>query len=239
MELAMATAAIVEPGPTGVSSPSIVQSASAAGVHRSMTRSTSSRRRLPTAASMSDDIDCATDVTAITRSPRRRAPRAISTGTAVVPPAEKTTMTSEGPKRKLDRMTSARPGIRSMYIAWRWPLAPTTWVWNVIDSSTIGLKPGYEPYRGNISSTGIREWPVPKRWTRPSAAIASADHWLAVSIADAWVVATLSRTADTAAIQGRVGDGVGVAAIVTRAPRPRGARQPPSGRSSWSGTPRR
>ncbi len=29
-----------------------------------------------------------------------------------------------------------------MNIAWRWPLAPTTWVWNVIDSSTIGLNPG-------------------------------------------------------------------------------------------------
>ncbi len=42
-------------------------------------------------------------------------------------------------------MTSARPGVRSMAIAWRWPLEPTTWVWNVIDSSTIGLKPGYEP----------------------------------------------------------------------------------------------
>ena len=29
-----------------------------------------------------------------------------------------------------------------MNIAWRWPLAPTTWVWNVVDSSTIGWKPG-------------------------------------------------------------------------------------------------
>ena len=42
-------------------------------------------------------------------------------------------------------MTSARPGVRSMNIAWRWPFEPTTWVWNVIDSSTIGLNPGYEP----------------------------------------------------------------------------------------------
>ena len=32
--------------------------------------------------------------------------------------------------------------MRSMNIAWRCPLAPTTWVWNVIDSSTIGWKPG-------------------------------------------------------------------------------------------------
>ena len=35
--------------------------------------------------------------------------------------------------------------MRSMNIAWRWPFAPTTCVWNVIESSTIGLKPGYEP----------------------------------------------------------------------------------------------
>ena len=81
----------------------------------------------------------------MTLMPRRRAPRAISTGTAVVPPAEKTTITSTGANVKLSRMTSARPGIRSMNIAWRCPLAPTTWVWNVIDSSTSGLNPGYEP----------------------------------------------------------------------------------------------
>ena len=81
----------------------------------------------------------------MTRTPRARAPRAISTGTAVTPDAEKTIITSDDPKRKLSRMTWARPGVRSMYIAWRWPLAPTTWVWKVIDSSTVGLKPGYEP----------------------------------------------------------------------------------------------
>ena len=34
----------------------------------------------------------------MTRSPRRRAPRAISTGTAVVPPAEKTISTSLRPE---------------------------------------------------------------------------------------------------------------------------------------------
>ena len=90
-------------------------------------------------------MDCAIDVTAMTRIPRAFAPRAISTGTAVRPLAENTIMTSSGPNRKFERMTSARPGVRSMNIAWRWPFAPTTWVWNVIDSSTIGLKPGYEP----------------------------------------------------------------------------------------------
>ena len=76
------------------------------------------------------------------QAPAPRAPRAISTGTAVRPLAEKIIITSCGPNVKLDRMTSASPGVRSMNIAWRWPFAPTTWVWNVIDSSTIGLKPG-------------------------------------------------------------------------------------------------
>ncbi len=110
-----------------------------------MTRSASSRRRAPTRGSGSPVIDISTDVTAITRTPRRRAPRAISTGTAERPPAENTIRTSWGPNVKLPRITSARPGVRSMNIAWRWPLAPTTSVWNVIDSSTIGLKPGYDP----------------------------------------------------------------------------------------------
>ena len=123
----------------------MVTIASALGVHTSRTRSATSRRRCPGAGSGSADIDCATDVTAITRIPRAFAPRAISTGTAVRPPAENTIITSCGPKWKFERMTSARPGTRSMNIAWRWPLAPTTCVWNVIDSSTMGLNPGYEP----------------------------------------------------------------------------------------------
>ena len=87
-------------------------------------------------------MDCATDVTAMTRRPRALAPLAISTGTAVRPLAENTIIRSRGPNEKFDRMTSARPDWRSMNIACRWPLAPTTWVWNVIDSSTIGLNPG-------------------------------------------------------------------------------------------------
>ena len=93
----------------------------------------------------SPDIDWATEVTAMTRRPRRRPPLAISTGTAESPLAEKTMRTSRGSNVKFERITSARPGVRSMNIAWRWPLAPTIWVWNVIDSSTIGLNPGYEP----------------------------------------------------------------------------------------------
>ena len=211
IELTIATAAMVEPGPTGVSRPSTVIRASACGVHRSMTRSASSRSRLPTAGTGSSDIDCSTEVTAITRSPRRRAPRANSTGTAERPPAENTITRSSGPNVKLERITSARPGVRSMNIAWRWPFAPTTCVWNVIDNSTIGLNPGYEPYRGNISSTGIREWPVPNRWTSPSRPIAWAHHELARSIASACVSAIRSRIPVAARIQASAG----VAAAVT------------------------
>ncbi len=90
-------------------------------------------------------IDWATDVTATTGRPRARAPMAISIGTAVRPDAEKISITSVGPNWKLARITSASPSVRSMNIAWRWPLAPTTWVWNVIESSAIGWNPGYDP----------------------------------------------------------------------------------------------
>src|SRR5664279_4819546 len=152
MELTIATADTDEPGPTGDSRPATWTIASGWGVHRSMTRSASSSSRLPTMGSTSADIDCWTEVTAITRIPRLREPRANSTGTAVVPPAEKTIITSCGPKPNSLRITSARPGTRSMNIAWRWPLAPTTWVWKVIDSSTIGLNPGNEP----VSYTHLR-----------------------------------------------------------------------------------
>ena len=120
----------------------MVTSASACGVQTSSTRSATSRSRAPAAASGSADIDWATDVTAITRRPRAFAPRAISTGSADRPLAENTIITSRGPNVKFERITSASPGIRSMNIAWRWPFAPTTWVWNVTESSTIGLKPG-------------------------------------------------------------------------------------------------
>ena len=87
----------------------------------------------------------AREATEATQNPCRPAPRAISTGTAVWPPAEKIIRMSCRPNRKFERITSASPGVRSMAIAWRWPFEPTTCVWKVIDSSTIGLKPGYEP----------------------------------------------------------------------------------------------
>ncbi len=140
---AIATDASVEPGPTGVSGkPSSRQSASPTGVQRSITISASSMSRAPTSGSASPAFDCAIDVTAITGRPLFRAPRANSTTTAPRPLAENTITESFGANRKLARMTSARPGTRSMNIAWRWPLAPTTWVWKVIDSSTMGWKPG-------------------------------------------------------------------------------------------------
>ena len=81
----------------------------------------------------------------MTASPRRRAPRAISIGTALRPLALNTIITSGGRRSKLARMVSASPSTRSMNIACRCPLAPTTWVWKVIESSTIGWKPGNDP----------------------------------------------------------------------------------------------
>ena len=71
-----------------------------------------------------------------------RAPIAISIGTADRPLAENTIRTSVGRRSKFARIVSASPGVRSMNIAWRWPFEPTTCVWKVIESSTIGLKPG-------------------------------------------------------------------------------------------------
>ena len=67
---------------------------------------------------------------------------AISIGLAVTPLALNTTIASGGDRWKLRRMTSASPSTRSMNMAWRCPLVPTTWVWKVVDSSTMGWKPG-------------------------------------------------------------------------------------------------
>ena len=99
-----------------------------------------------------------------------------------------------------------------MNIAWRCPLAPTTCVWKVIESSTMGWNPGYEPYRGNISSTGIRECPVPNRCTSPPAAMASAHTRLARSMPSACVSSRRSRRS-RAAWRKRPGE-----AAVTAAP---------------------
>src|SRR6476620_4903681 len=53
----------------------------------------------------------------------------------------------------------------------------------------------------------MREWPVPKRWTRPSAAMASAHQPLACSIAAACVRAMRSITSTAAPIQRTAGAG--------------------------------
>jgi hypothetical protein len=110
-----------------------------------MTTSAWSSSRVPEECPRAAPRDSVTDVTAITGRPRRRAPIAISMGLAVTPRALNTTIASGGDRWKLRRMTSASPSTRSMNIAWRWPLVPTTWVWKVVDSSTIGWKPGYDP----------------------------------------------------------------------------------------------
>ena len=56
--------------------------------------------------------------------------------------ALKTIMLSGGPQPEVGEDLLGEPLTRSMNIACRCPLAPTTWVWNVIESSTIGWKPG-------------------------------------------------------------------------------------------------
>jgi hypothetical protein len=124
---------------------------------------------LPAAGSGSAERDCATDVTATTRSPRAFAPRHLD-GTAVRPPAEKTIITSRGPNRKFERMTSASPGPLDEH---RLALAvrPTTCVWNVMDSSTIGLNPDTTVPREHLldRDPGVAG---PEEVDRPSAAIA-------------------------------------------------------------------
>jgi hypothetical protein len=49
-------------------------------------------------------------------------------------------------------------------------------LWNVSDSSTIGLNPGNDPYRGHISSTMIRLCPDPNTCTIRPARIAPPNH---------------------------------------------------------------
>ena len=70
---------------------------------------------------------------------------AISIGTTLQPEEEITRAESVSDKSKFRRIRSARPGIFSRNIACRCPLAPTTRLWKVSDSSTMGLKPGNEP----------------------------------------------------------------------------------------------
>ena len=82
MELTMAMAVIVEPGPDR--RVEAVDGDEGVGVRGAQVDHEVGlvQSRLPTPPSGASDVDCATEVTATTRNPRRRAPRAISTGTA-------------------------------------------------------------------------------------------------------------------------------------------------------------
>ena len=56
-------------------------------------------------------------------------------------------------------------------------------------------KPGKLPWRGKISSTGMREWPVPNRCTKPPAAIELAQIAAAWPIGSSCVARSRSRSA--------------------------------------------
>src|SRR5436190_13565353 len=112
------------------------------------------------------------------------------------------------------RMTRPKPSTFSRNIAWRRPFGPTTPTWLLIASSAIGWKPGKLPILGNISSVFIREWPEPKTWTRPSAAIVDANSSDAASIGPSWVASSRSSTMRAAPSQrsaafGSVVEGMG------------------------------
>jgi hypothetical protein len=198
---AFATAAkpIVDPGPTGSSKPSIRTIASPAGEPLSIVTSATSGNRFPEECFGGVARQWASDTTVMTGMPRRFAPSATSSTTPLTPLLEKTSIASAGPKLKLRRITSPNPSTRSNHIACRCPLAPTTCVWCVRESSTIGWKPGKLPWRGKSSSTGMRECPVPKQWTRPSAAMASAQMSAAAAMLPSWVASMRSRMARAAA----------------------------------------
>src|SRR6218665_1571270 len=102
------------------------------------------------------------------RSPRSLAMRASSTGRADVPETLKIIMTSVGRNAKFAMMASARPETRSMNIACRWPLEPTTCVWNVVDNSNIGLKPGNGPVGGELFLTRDAEVPAAEHMNEPA-----------------------------------------------------------------------
>ena len=132
------------------------------------------------------------DVTATTGIPIFFAYSAISITTPLMPVLEKMRNASPGWHLICWRMTRPKPSTFSRNIAWRRPFGPTTPTWLLIASSAIGWKPGKLPIRGNISSVFIREWPEPKTWTRPSAAIVDANSSDAISIGPSWVASIRS-----------------------------------------------
>ena len=176
----------VEPGATGVGRPSTFTIASPAGAPVSRTRSAKSCNRRPSALALRLASECWREITATTRTRRRRNSSAISMGTRLHPDEDATNAQSSGLMSKFLRMRAARPGTFSRNIAWRWPLAPTTRLWKLSDSSTMGLNPGNEPYLGHISSTRMRLWPDPNRWTMRPRRMVSANQRAVVRISGSW-----------------------------------------------------
>src|SRR5579883_3063583 len=82
---------------------------------------------------------------ATTFNPAFRNPSAISMGTRLQPLEEITRAESSGQIAKLRRILSASPEEFSRNMAWRCPFAPTTRLWKLSDSSTMGLNPGKDP----------------------------------------------------------------------------------------------
>ena len=82
---------------------------------------------------------------ATTLIPRLRNCSATSIGTILQPLDEATNAESCGNKSKFRKIRSANPLTFSRNIACRWPFGPTTRLWKLSDSSTMGLKPGKDP----------------------------------------------------------------------------------------------
>ena len=78
-----------------------------------------------------------------------------------------------------------------MNIACRCPFAPTTWVWNVIDSSTIGWKPGNAAVAGEHLLDGDARVPRAEQVDEPAggdrvgAAVARGLEGVALRLLDA------------------------------------------------------
>ena len=134
---------------------------------------------------------------------------------------------------KLDRMTSARPDMRSMAIAWRWPFAPTTWVWNVIDSSTIGFEPGIRAVAREHLLDGDARVAGPETGgqARRSRSPRHTTGWPAPS-RSAWVSASGSRTGRASSSQASTGTASRRSSVA-----PRRCRRPRR-RSRWWPSPR-
>ena len=143
MEFTMATAAMVDPGPTGVSRLSMIDKASAEGVQVDNEVGFVEQPAASTGFG-SADIDWATDVTAMTRRPRWRAPRHLDRHRGQAAGGEDDHHVV-GPKAEVgqDDLGQARHALDGHRLALA--VRAHDLVWNVIDSSTIGFQPGYDP----------------------------------------------------------------------------------------------